>query len=528
MTDDPNKINNNGEKSLIFSIIGIMLISMPYLGIIFSIIGLVFAIKQRRIHRSGYDSAGLIIGGIGILFNIIMLISVLGIFSNIKQETTAPSLKNNAIPEEVLSAYIYYLNYSNFEGLLLSIKERKKLSSEWLYDSLSLDEEYYKERLDLNNELRRICIDIKELGGNISCTQTINDSEDISRQVDVISFNTIDKNQNQTKIEVIFSSTLNYSGNITTQEYDIVYILKKTDEQYRVINYLEKGRLGSEIYDLQIRKQDNIRELNTMRNIVNKSKRLVELEKSYYTKKTEENVVTIGQRFEELQNNNLERFSKRLDEFHEKHKKDPDFVQLYTKIERDYRYEPTDYLAYYFMYKVDIKKNNNEWTWISLDKIWEYEAYKSEWYIYLCIFDENGVIHPYRGTGDHENRIDIDLEFPFNAKGIAIVYHSPNEYGESGRFFGHDMFFSNCKSYLQSIQEDNRYYFLEFKTPPINQTFIETFETYEEELCHNYINFGKENEFYTSEKGNYTKKTCCEIWLEKYPDYGETSTCKKY
>lgn len=74
-----NKVTSNwGVGSLILSIIGLLLIFMPYFGILFSIGAIGFAIKQRRIQHTGYDNAGMIIGIIGVVLNAIMLAIVIG------------------------------------------------------------------------------------------------------------------------------------------------------------------------------------------------------------------------------------------------------------------------------------------------------------------------------------------------------------------------------------------------------------------------------------------------------------------
>ncbi len=65
---------SKGTAGFVLSLIGLILVFFPYVGIILSILGLIFSIKQRKINKTGLSTAGLVIGIIGIIINIIVLI----------------------------------------------------------------------------------------------------------------------------------------------------------------------------------------------------------------------------------------------------------------------------------------------------------------------------------------------------------------------------------------------------------------------------------------------------------------------
>lgn len=66
-----------GIASLVVSIIGLLMFLMPYFGIVFSILAIVFANVQNKKNKSGMATAGLVVGIIGTVSNAIWLLFVL-------------------------------------------------------------------------------------------------------------------------------------------------------------------------------------------------------------------------------------------------------------------------------------------------------------------------------------------------------------------------------------------------------------------------------------------------------------------
>ena len=63
-----------GIASLVLSIIGLTLWLVPPLAIILSILAIIFAIVQKKINSTGISTAGLIIGIIGTVLNLVTLL----------------------------------------------------------------------------------------------------------------------------------------------------------------------------------------------------------------------------------------------------------------------------------------------------------------------------------------------------------------------------------------------------------------------------------------------------------------------
>jgi len=66
-----------GIASLVSSIVGIILLLMPYFGLPCSIMALVFASKQNKLGNTGIATSGKIVGIIGIVLNSIVLLILL-------------------------------------------------------------------------------------------------------------------------------------------------------------------------------------------------------------------------------------------------------------------------------------------------------------------------------------------------------------------------------------------------------------------------------------------------------------------
>ena len=79
--DKNKKTHAWGVASLILSIIGLLLIFAPYIGIFCSILAVVFYGIQKKHEHTGIATAGLVIGIIGIVINAIMLIFVVGLLA---------------------------------------------------------------------------------------------------------------------------------------------------------------------------------------------------------------------------------------------------------------------------------------------------------------------------------------------------------------------------------------------------------------------------------------------------------------
>ena len=71
-----------GIASFVLSLIGVFLPFIPYIGIVFSILAVVFAHKQDKIHKTGLGTAGKVIGIIGLVLNggILLLMLLFGMF----------------------------------------------------------------------------------------------------------------------------------------------------------------------------------------------------------------------------------------------------------------------------------------------------------------------------------------------------------------------------------------------------------------------------------------------------------------
>lgn len=65
-----------GTASLVLGIVGLCLFLAPYLGIVLSILAVIFYGRQKRLELTGQATAGLVLGIIGIVVNAIMLIFV--------------------------------------------------------------------------------------------------------------------------------------------------------------------------------------------------------------------------------------------------------------------------------------------------------------------------------------------------------------------------------------------------------------------------------------------------------------------
>ena len=66
-----------GIASLCCGIAGLVLFLAPYLGIVFSILAVVFHSKQKKIEPTGVSMGGYVTGIIGIVINSLMLIFVI-------------------------------------------------------------------------------------------------------------------------------------------------------------------------------------------------------------------------------------------------------------------------------------------------------------------------------------------------------------------------------------------------------------------------------------------------------------------
>lgn len=67
------KIISWGVASLILGIVGLLLVMLPYIGLIYSILALIFQGVQRKYNPTGLATAGLVLGILGTIFNTIIL-----------------------------------------------------------------------------------------------------------------------------------------------------------------------------------------------------------------------------------------------------------------------------------------------------------------------------------------------------------------------------------------------------------------------------------------------------------------------
>lgn len=82
------KNNNNQElskgnaiASLTLSILGLILFVMPYIAILFSILAVVFYYLQSKQGSHGFATTGLVLGIIGIFWNLLWLFFVIVLFN---------------------------------------------------------------------------------------------------------------------------------------------------------------------------------------------------------------------------------------------------------------------------------------------------------------------------------------------------------------------------------------------------------------------------------------------------------------
>ena len=74
--------NGFGISSLVLSLLGLMLFWFPLVGLVLSILSVIFAVKQRKINSNGITTSGLVMGIIGIvisgIYSIIVVAFILG------------------------------------------------------------------------------------------------------------------------------------------------------------------------------------------------------------------------------------------------------------------------------------------------------------------------------------------------------------------------------------------------------------------------------------------------------------------
>lgn len=69
-----------GIASLVVGILGLILFLAPYIGIIFSILAIIFSrIQKRKIGDTGVSTSGFITGIVGTVLNSIMLLIVIAV-----------------------------------------------------------------------------------------------------------------------------------------------------------------------------------------------------------------------------------------------------------------------------------------------------------------------------------------------------------------------------------------------------------------------------------------------------------------
>lgn len=79
MTKQENK--GFAIASLVTSIIGFVGFFVPYIAIAFSIVGIIFSVLQKKHGDNGMATAGMVLGILGVIGNIIWSLIVLALFS---------------------------------------------------------------------------------------------------------------------------------------------------------------------------------------------------------------------------------------------------------------------------------------------------------------------------------------------------------------------------------------------------------------------------------------------------------------
>jgi len=95
-----DKTHSWGMASFVLSILGLTLFLAPYIGIVCSILAVIFYNIQKKKEPTKLSTAGLVMGIIGIVFNGLMLIFLAGVLTLFS--TTANSV-DNLIPDSKIS-----------------------------------------------------------------------------------------------------------------------------------------------------------------------------------------------------------------------------------------------------------------------------------------------------------------------------------------------------------------------------------------------------------------------------------------
>ncbi len=183
-------------------------------------------------------------------------------------------------PEQVLDKYISYFNYKGISDRLNKISFEKQLASGIILESLETDESYLTKRKLLNSDWMKTCNQAKtifkqDVCGNI--TQNLNRWNNIKREFEVLSKETIEETDNTIKIKVKHKTTFDNTFQINETIGESTYILKKQGDYWKINDLIEEsGKLFSETANLEKRRQDDDNSIQKERETYQKIKEVVD------------------------------------------------------------------------------------------------------------------------------------------------------------------------------------------------------------------------------------------------------------
>lgn len=194
-------------------------------------------------------------------------------------------------PEQVLDKYISYFNYKGISDRLNKISLEKQLASGILLESLEVEETYLTKRLSLNSDWIKTCNEAKKTCNEAKTTfkkdlsktdcgnviQDLDRGNNIRREFEVLSKEIIEESDNIVKIKTKHKTTFDNTFQINETIGESVYILKKRDDSWKVYDKSdEKGKLFSEVANLDKRKEDSEKSIQEEMDFFQKIKDIVD------------------------------------------------------------------------------------------------------------------------------------------------------------------------------------------------------------------------------------------------------------
>jgi len=217
--------------------------------------------------------------GLGILGLSLLLLSITVGCSTSTENNQTVNLKGLSA-ERVLDQYLSNFNFVGVTEKLAMSTKQKELSCGFKLEDIKVDEEYWKQRKSLNDELIATCIELRNeveldfCGGAVSILKYW---ENMTRNITVLSKKQSEENSDTIKIEISYESEFTLYDNTSMNTYNVTFILKKdANSIWKVCDYVDEfGRLGSGIPDYL-----NARKLE-LENSLKKEKEILKQLKSY-------------------------------------------------------------------------------------------------------------------------------------------------------------------------------------------------------------------------------------------------------